>query len=149
MLGQKLRKNIEVNTPDNFYFFEAKMKLNSPVIAIYILLALIPVSYCMYLDAEMKNRIQDYEYLQSKAFVLEDKANYEGLTNYNTGFSDGYESAKNQEKLIGWQSSILTKGYESGVIKCYYVSSDGKQIEFPLTKWMNVEFPLNKWIPKK
>jgi len=149
MLGQKLRKNIEVNTPDNFYFFEAKMKLNSPVIAIYILFTLIPVSYCMYLDAEMKNRIQDYEYLQSKAFVLEDKANYEGLTNYNTGFSDGYESAKTQEKLIGWQSSILTKGYESGVIKCYYVSSDGKQIEFPLTKWMNVEFPLNKWIPKK
>jgi len=125
------------------------MKLNSPVIAIYILLALIPVSYCMYLDAEMKNKIQDYEYLQSKAFVLEDKANYEGLTNYNTGFSDGYESAKNQEKLIGWQSSILTKGYESGVIKCYYVSSDGKQIEFPLTKWVNVEFPLNKWIPSK
>ena len=126
-----------------------EMKLNSPAIAIYILLALIPVSYCMYLDAEMKNRIQDYEYLQSKAFVLEDKANYEGLTNYNTGFSDGYESAKNQEKLIDWQSSILTKGYESGVIKCYYISSDGKQIEFPLTKWVNVEFPLNKWIPKK
>jgi hypothetical protein len=125
------------------------MKLNSPVIAIYILLALIPISYCIYLDTEMRNRIQDYEYLQSKAFVLEDKVNYEGLTNYNTGFSDGYESAKNQEKLISWQSSILTKGYESGVIKCYYVSSDGKQIEFPLTKWVNVEFPLNKWIPKK
>ena len=125
------------------------MKINSPVIAIYILLALIPVSYCMYLDTEMKNKIQDYEYLQSKAFVLEDKANYEELTNYNTGFSDGYESAKTQEKLIGWQASILTKGYESGVIKCYYVSSDGKQIEFPLTKWVNVEFPLNKWMPSK
>ena len=125
------------------------MKINSPVIAIYILLTLVPISYCMYLNAEIKNAIEDYRSLQGKAFVLEDKADYEGLTNYNTGFSDGYESAKTQEKLIGWQSSILTKGYESGVIKCYYVSSEGKQIEFPLTKWVNVEFPLNKWMPKK
>ena len=125
------------------------MKINSPVIAIYILLTLVPISYCMYLNAEIKNAIEDYRSLQGKAFVLEDKADYEGLTNYNTGFSDGYESAKNQEKLIDWQSSILTKGYESGVIKCYYVSNEGKQIEFPLTKWMNVEFPLNKWIPSK
>jgi len=125
------------------------MKINSTVIAIYILLILVPISYCIYLNAEMKNAMEDYKYMHSKAFVLEDKANYEELTNYNTGFSDGYESAKTQEKLIGWQSSILTKGYESGVIKCYYVSSDGKQIEFPLTKWVNVEFPLNKWMPSK
>lgn len=125
------------------------MKINSPVIAIYILFTLVPVSYCIYLDAEIKNSIEEYKCLHSKAVILEDKANYEGLTNYNTGFSDGYESAKTQEKLIDWQSSILTKGYESGIIKCYYVSSDGKQIEFPLTKWMNVEFPLNKWMPSK
>lgn len=125
------------------------MKINSPVIAIYILLILVPISYCMYLNAEIKNAIEDYRSLQGKAFVLEDKADYEGLTNYNTGFSDGYESSKNEEKLINWQSSILTKGYESGVIKCYYVSNEGKQIEFPLTKWVNVEFPLNKWVPSK
>jgi hypothetical protein len=125
------------------------MKINSPVIVIYILLTLIPISYCMYLDAEIRNALEDYRVLQSKAFVLEDKADYEESTNYNTGFNDGYDSAKNEEKLIDWQSSILTKGYESGVIKCYYVSSEGKQIEFPLTKWVNVEFPLNKWIPKK
>ena len=125
------------------------MKINSPVIAIYILLTLIPVSYCMYLNAEIKNSIEDYRSLQSKAFVLEDNADYEGLKNYNTGFSDGYETAKNENKLIDWQSSILTKGYESGIIKCYYVSNEGKQIEFPLTKWVNVEFPLNKWMPSK
>ena len=125
------------------------MKINSPVIAMYILLILVPISYCIFLNAEMKTAIEDYKSLQGKAFVLEDKVDYEGLTNYNTGFSDGYESAKNEEKLIDWQSSILTKGYKSGVIKCYYVSNDGRQIEFPLTKWMNVEFPLNKWIPKK
>ena len=125
------------------------MKINSPVIAIYILFTLIPISYCMYLDAEMRNAIEDYRSLQSKAFVLEDKADYEGLTNYSTGFSDGYESAKNEDKLIDWQSSILTKGYKSGIIKCYYVSNEGKQIEFPLTKWVNDEFPLNKWIPSK
>ena len=126
-----------------------KMKINSPVIAIYILLILVPISYCIFLNAEMKTAMEDYKSLQGKAFVLEDKVDYEGLTNYNTGFSDGYESAKNEEKLIDWQSSILTKGYKSGVIKCYYVSNDGRQIEFPLTKWVNVEFPLNKWIPKK
>lgn len=125
------------------------MKINSPVIAMYILLILVPISYCIFLNAEMKTAMEDYKSLQGKAFVLEDKVDYEGLTNYNTGFSDGYESAKNEEKLIDWQSSILTKGYKSGVIKCYYVSNDGRQIEFPLTKWMNVEFPLNKWIPKK
>ena len=126
-----------------------KMKINSPLIAIYILLILVPISYCIFLNAEMKTAMEDYKSLQGKAFVLEDKVDYEGLTNYNTGFSDGYESAKNEEKLIDWQSSILTKGYKSGVIKCYYVSNDGRQIEFPLTKWVNVEFPLNKWIPKK
>ena len=115
----------------------------------YILLTLIPISYCIYLDAEMKNTIEDYKSLQSKAFVLEDKIDYEEGMNYNAGFNDGYESAKNEEKLIEWQSSILTKGYESGIIKCYYVSNDGKQIEFPLTKWVNVDFPLNKWIPSK
>ena len=115
----------------------------------YILLILVPISYCIFLNAEMKTAMEDYKSLQGKAFVLEDKVDYEGLTNYNTGFSDGYESAKNEEKLIDWQSSILTKGYKSGVIKCYYVSNDGRQIEFPLTKWVNVEFPLNKWIPKK
>ena len=125
------------------------MKISSPVIAMYILLILVPISYCIFLNAEMKTAMEDYKSLQGKAFVLEDKVDYEGLTNYNTGFSDGYESAKNEEKLIDWQSSILTKGYKSGVIKCYYVSNDGKQIEFPLTKWVNVEFPLNKWIPKK
>ena len=125
------------------------MKINSPVIVIYILLTLVPISYCMYLNAEMRNAIEDYRSLQGKAFVLEDKADYEGLTNYNTGFSDGYESAKNEDKLIDWQSSILTKGYKSGIIKCYYVSNEGKQIEFPLTKWVNVEFPLNKWILSK
>jgi hypothetical protein len=125
------------------------MKINSPVIAIYILFTLIPVSYCMYLNAEIKNSIEDYRSLQSKAFVLEDKADYEGLKNYNTGFSDGYETAKKENKLIDWQSSILTKGYESGIIKCYYVSNEGKQIEFPLKKWVNVEFPLNKWMPSK
>lgn len=125
------------------------MKINSPVISMYILLILVPISYCIYLDTEMRNALEDYRFLQGKAFVLEDKANYEGLTNYNTGFSDGYESAKAQDKLIDWQSSILTKGYESGVIKCYYVSYDGKHIEFPLTKWVNVEFPLNKWMPSK
>ena len=125
------------------------MKINSPLIAIYILLILVPISYCIFLNAEMKTAMEDYKSLQGKAFVLEDKVDYEGLTNYNTGFSDGYESAKNEEKLIDWQSSILTKGYKSGVIKCYYVSNDGRQIEFPLTKWVNVEFPLNKWIPKK
>ena len=125
------------------------MKISSPVIAMYILLILVPISYCIFLNAEMKTAMEDYKSLQGKAFVLEDKVDYEGLTNYNTGFSDGYESAKNEEKLIDWQSSILTKGYKSGVIKCYYVSNDGRQIEFPLTKWVNVEFPLNKWIPKK
>lgn len=125
------------------------MRTNSSVIAIYILLILVPISYCIYLDAEIKKKIEDYKFLQGKACVLDDKLLYEENINYNDGFSDGYESAKTQEKLIGWQSSILTKGYESGVIKCYYVSSDGKQIEFPLTKWMNVEFPLNKWMPSK
>ena len=73
------------------------MKINSTVIAIYILLILVPISYCIYLNAEMKNAMEDYKYMHSKAFVLEDKANYEELTNYNTGFSDGYESAKTQE----------------------------------------------------
>ena len=125
------------------------MKVNSPIFTMYILLTLIPISYCIYLDAEMKNTIEDYKSLQSKAFVLEDKIDYEEGMNYNAGFNDGYESAKNEEKLIEWQSSILTKGYESGIIKCYYVSNDGKQIEFPLTKWVNVDFPLNKWIPSK
>ena len=51
------------------------MKLNSPVIAIYILLALIPVSYCMYLDAEMKNKIQDYE-LSKKTLNLLSNLNF-------------------------------------------------------------------------
>jgi len=126
-----------------------EMKINSLVTVIYILFTLVPISYCIYLDAEMKKAIEDYKSLQGKAFVLEDKIDYEESTNYNAGFSDGYKSAKNEEKLIDWQTSILTKGYESGMIKCYYVADDGKQIEFPLTKWVNVEFPLNKWIPSK
>ena len=126
-----------------------KMRINSPVIAIYILFTLVPVSYCIYLDAEIKNSIEEYKRLHSKAVILEDKADYEGFTNYNTGFSDGRESAKNEEKLISWQSSILTKGHESGIIKCYYVSSEGKQIEFPLSRWMKAEFPLNNWMPSK
>lgn len=135
------------------------MKINSSVIAIYIFLTLFPISYCIYLDAEMKNKIEDFKYMHGKAVVLEEKADYEELINYNTGFSDGYESAKNEAKLLDWQVSILTKGYEIGVIKCYYVSSEGEQIEFPLRKstnvefpldkWINVEFPLDKWIPKK
>jgi len=126
-----------------------KMKINSTVVAIYILLILVPISYCIYLDAEIKNKIEDYRFLQSKACVLDDKLSYEENINYNDGFSDGYESAKNEAKVLDWQASILTKGYENGVIKCYYVSNEGKQIEFPLTKWVNVEFPLNKWMPKK
>lgn len=130
-------------------FFEVNMKISSPVVAIYILLTLVPISYCIYLDAEMKNAIVDYNSLQGKAFVLEDKVNYEKIINYNTGFSDGYDSAKNETRLVEWQSSILTKGFEGGIIKCYYVSGDGTQTEFPLSRWMSVEFPLNKWIPTK
>lgn len=126
-----------------------KMKVNCPSTAIFILFALIPVSYCIYLNAEFKNIIEEYKSLNGKAYVLEDKVLYEESMNYKYGFEDGYESAKNEEKLTNWQTSILTKGYENGIIKCYYVSSDGKHIEFPLTKWINVEFPLNKWMPKK
>jgi len=100
---------------------------------------LVPISYCIYLDAEIKNSIEDYRYLNSKAFVLENKIQYEESINYNTGFSDGYDTAKNEHKLIDWQSSILTKGHERGIIKCYYVSDEGKQIEFPLSKWIKVE----------
>lgn len=125
------------------------MKINYSVIAIFVLFALIPISYCIYLDFEIKNTIDEYKSLHGKACVLEDKVLHEESMNYRYGFEDGYESAKNEDKIINWQSSILTKGYENGIIKCYYVSSDGKQIEFPLTKWINVEFPLNKWIPKK
>jgi len=129
------------------------MKINSSVIVIYVLFTLIPISYCIYLDAEIKNALQDYESLQSKAFVLNDKAAQyeEESANYNTGYHDGYhdgyEQSKNEEKLQKWQSSILTKGYENGIIKCYYVSKNGKQIEFPLKEWLHVEFQLNKWIP--
>lgn len=125
------------------------MKISSSIIAVYVLFTLIPISYCIYLDAEIKNTTEEYKWLQSKSYVPEDKVLYEESANYRYGFEDGYESAKNEEKLTNWQSSILTKGYENGIIKCYYVASDGKQIEFPLTKWINVEFPLNKWIPKK
>lgn len=126
-----------------------KMKINSSIIVIYVLFTLIPISYCIYLDAEIKNALQDYKSLQSKAFVLDDKAAQyeEESANYNTGYHDGYEQAKNEEKLQKWQSSILTKGYENGIIKCYYVSKNGKQIEFPLKEWLHVEFQLNKWIP--
>lgn len=126
-----------------------KMKINSSVVVVYVLFTLIPISYCIYLDAEIKNALQDYESLQSKAFVLNDKAAQyeEESANYNTGYHDGYEQSKNEEKLQKWQSSILTKGYENGIIKCYYVSKNGKQIEFPLKEWLHVEFQLNKWIP--
>lgn len=126
-----------------------KMKINSSVVVVYVLFTLIPISYCIYLDAEIKNALQDYESLQSKAFVLNDKAAQyeEESANYNTGYHDGYEQSKNEEKLQKWQSSILTKGYENGMIKCYYVSKNGKQIEFPLKEWLHVEFQLNKWIP--
>lgn len=124
------------------------MKINYYALVIYALFALVPFSYCIYLNAEIKNTIEEYKILNNKSYV-EDKVLYEEIANYRYGFEDGYESAKNEEKLTNWQSSILTKGYENGIIKCYYVSSDGKQIEFPLTKWINVEFPLNKWMPKK
>ena len=129
------------------------MKINSSVIVIYVLFTLIPISYCIYLDAEIKNALQDYESLQSKAFVLNDKAAQyeEESANYNTGYHDGYhdgyEQSKNEERLQKWQLSILKQGYENGIIKCYYVSQDGSQIEFPLKDWLHVEFQLNKWIP--
>jgi len=45
---------------------------------------LVPISYCIYLDAEIKNSIEDYRYLNSKAFVLENKIQYEESINYNT-----------------------------------------------------------------
>lgn len=123
------------------------MKINHCLLfsSIILILAL----YCIYLINELKRTNAYYEELESKAYALEDKVLYEESMNYKYGFDDGYESAKNEEKLTNWQASILTKGYENGIIKCYYVSSDGKQIEFPLTRWINVEFPLNKWIPKK
>lgn len=124
------------------------MKITQSTIAICILITLMPITYCIYLDACLKQTLEQCEYLKGKAFVLEDKADYEENTNYNDGFSDGYESAKNEFKLIEWQSSILTKGFEEGYIKCYYVSENGKHIEFPLKKWISVEFPLNKWVPK-
>ena len=81
------------------------MKINSPVIVIYILLTLVPISYCMYLNAEMRNAIEDYRSLQSKAFVLEDKADYEGLTNYSTGFSDGYATVRLTQTVLGMNSA--------------------------------------------
>ena len=112
------------------------MKINYSIIAAYFFFTLIPISYCIYLNAEIKNSLEEYKSLNNKDYVFDDSVLNE-------------ESAKNEEKLTNWQSSILTKGYENGIIKCYYVSSDGKQIEFPLTKWINVEFPLNKWMPKK
>lgn len=123
------------------------MKVNHYLLFSFIILIL--AIYCIYLINELKRTNSYYEELESKAYALEDKALYEESMNYKYGFDDGYESAKNEEKLTNWQASILTKGYENGIIKCYYVSSDGKQIEFPLTKWINIEFPLNKWIPKK
>ena len=129
------------------------MKINITVISTYIFLTLIPVSYCIYLNQQTKNNLEEYKQLQSKAYVLEDKVLYEESANYKYGFDDGYESgmaaAKNEEKISNWQTSILTKGYENGFIKCYYVDNNGKHIEFPLKSWLNVEFPLNKWIPKK
>lgn len=125
------------------------MKINYSIIAAYFFLTLIPISYCIYLNSEIKNSLEEYKSLNNKDYVFDDRVLNEESANYRYGFEDGYESAKNEEKLTNWQSSILTKGYENGIIKCYYVSSDGKQIEFPLTKWINVEFPLNKWMPKK
>lgn len=118
------------------------MKINFSVIVIYVLLTIIPISHCIYLD-------KDYRSLQSKAFVLEDKITQheEDNENYNDGYNDGYNQAKNEERLQKWQLSILKQGYENGIIKCYYVSQDGSQIEFPLKDWLHVEFQLNKWIP--
>lgn len=125
------------------------MKTNSTLAVMCTLVTLVPVSYCIYMHAEIKNALAEYKSLHGKACVLEDKASYEENMNYNDGFSDGYESAKNEQRLVDWQSSILTKGYESGFIKCYYVTSDGRQIEFPLNKWIGAEFQLNKWMPQK
>lgn len=125
------------------------MKINSSVFAVYLFFFLIPVSYCIYLEIEIKNTINEYKSFNSKELFPEDRVLYEESTNYKYGFEDGYESAKNEEKITNWQASILTKGYESGMIKCYYVASDGKHIEFPLKKWIHTDFPLNKWMPSK
>ena len=123
------------------------MKTTHLTIAICILIVLMPISYCVHLDASLRQALDQCDQLRSKAFVLEDKSEYEESTNYNDGFSDGYESAKNEMRLMEWQSSILIKGFQQGHIKCYYVSDDGKYTELPLNKWIGVEFPLNKWLP--
>lgn len=99
------------------------MKINYLVTAIYIINILIPISCCVYLDVLIKNKEDNSKLTNDKFFIYEENENYEKIINYNTGFSDGYESAKKEMSL-----SILTKSFE----KC-----------------MRVEFPLNKWIPSK
>lgn len=129
------------------------MKITSSIIATCIIVILIPISYCFYLDARLKQTMEQCEYLKRISFVLDNKLVYEERANYNNGynngFNNGYDSANNEAKIKEWQSSIITKGFESGIIKCYYVSENGKHIEFPLKKWISVEFPLNKWVPDK
>lgn len=127
------------------------MKIKSSIIATCIIVVFILISYCIYLDAHLRHAMEQSEHFKSMAFVLDGKFIYEQSTNYedgyNEGFGNGYDSAKNEAKIKEWQSSIITKGFETGIIKCYYVSENGKHIEFPLKKWISVEFPLNKWVP--